>query len=496
MTQGIFALQAFIDRERTQEIAGRNFLESLQHFSYEHDIILKTVLVVAAVLGVVAIRYASGFSNLAVRVISWICGGAVTLIAVVSFFVLQVLAPGPFSLSDHQFTPSIYNGAKLYYQGHIPILEVQYGKRGHYGAGYDQGYLLGSSIDTIIGRLRTLEWLLGAPEASQLPGLLAEISKKLPERYRDELRGVADGFNAWADTQWMKPKKISYDEILLFHLMPDRIIHNADQLNQQYAGIQGQSALALQEKHPAQNGCTAVMARDAVDGVMMMHTLDWPSAGVLGNYTLIRNCKYSDDTQDSVEIGMPGLIGTLTGMNASGFTAAMNICASLPESVDGMPAVFANRALLEKVTTVKQAKRELAVTPTLGPYHLSVADKKKASSLHFYQGDHRKTVVRNLEEDTPLIVTNASYQDEYQYDHMFYSRERDAIVKRLFREHRALGAQKLLETSATLPYVNNQLTLQVAHMTPKTRRIALAWQNAFSGAVEPIELDTTGFFVR
>lgn len=113
--------------------------------------------------------------------------------------------------------------------------------------------------------------------------------------------------------------------------------------------------------------------------------MDWPSLNIFGSHTFIINRKYAATKLSTVEAGLLGFVGTLTGMNKRGPCLAMNVCSGNTKKIEGMPAAFYNRYCLEHCATVQDVAAKVAEKPPLGNYHLSAADKNHATSFHFNQ---------------------------------------------------------------------------------------------------------------
>jgi len=224
--------------------------------------------------------------------------------------------------------------------------------------------------------------------------------------------------------------------------------------------------------------------------------MDWPSFGVVGSHTLIINRKYTNGKHSTAEVGIPGFVGTLTGMNKHGLSVAMNVCARGYHHEGGIPATIYNRMVLERSKTVRDASYVISRNNPLGSYHLNVADKHTAQSTHFYQGVFGRHVTRYLSSGKPLITTNCSYGTSgSRYDHMHHSAERREVLDRYFSGAKASihqgGKQlhDLVSHSLSLTPVNNVITTHRVVMVPEKRQMRVAFDNTFAGSQPLQDLD-------
>ncbi|NGX26260.1 MAG: hypothetical protein K940chlam6_00175, partial [Chlamydiae bacterium] len=305
-----------------------------------------------------------------------------------------------------------------------------------------------------------------------------------------EMQGMVDGINNWINEQWWwgRYPKVSFDEILLAHLMPDSL----------YFNLRGEESAT--QRIP-QVACTVAIGKNQNSGLVFGRNMDWPSFGLAGMYSLVINRKYKNDKHSTVEIGIPGFAGTLTGMNKHGFSVAMNVCAKGHYHRGGIPAAFYNRMALENCRTVREGRSFISKHNPLGSYHLNIADPNDAQSTHFYQGKLGNNTTRNLERGKPLITTNCSYGNFGQRDlHMHSSQERQEILDRFFdgaKEQIRPGEkdlEALIAHGLTLPYVNNVITTYTVEMLPGEKRMRAAFDNSYSASQPMQEIDTTELF--
>jgi len=404
--------------------------------------------------------------------------------------------PSHHEMRHHAFQPASYGAGRLYYQGDIPILELDYADPRK--AGEAHGYLLGRHLHRIIKAFDQVKEhipLFSGKDQDKVHKVFAELSSTIPKEYLEEMEGMVQGYNKWArEGKWSKAKAIALEELLLIHLMPDSLHFNPSQIETKVS--EGSQCISSQENScvPAL-GCTVVVDKDPQEGLVFGRNMDWPSFGIFGLLSLIINRKQGNGKFNTVEVSLPGFAGTLTGMNSNGISLAMNVAVGHTSKIRGMPAAFFNRLCLETSPDLKAVQTKIEQLSPLGPYHLTAADASAAKSFHFYQAPGPSHFVREWKEGNPLITTNCNYVSATERDwHMHHSEERHLLLDKLFREAVAadsLEPGKLVRGSLTLPYVNNHETTHKVVMCPQTKKIQVAFDNAFAGKVPLYELDTS-----
>jgi hypothetical protein len=141
-----------------------------------------------------------------------------------------------------------------------------------------------------------------------------------------------------------------------------------------------------------------------------------------------------------------------------------------------MPAVFYNRACLEKCRNVSEVEGFVQRQSPLGPYHLTVADQNRGQSFHFYQSSTNSHATRRWRKNHPLTTFNFQY-DPKPSRPAFYCEERQEMVDRFFSQRK----NRPLEQALSLPFVNNWYTTHRVVMETKSRTFRVAFNNAFAG---------------
>lgn len=497
------AVQRSIDKQFTKmEKIQRN----LEKWIHKHPTTMKVLMIGSAILGAAAIATLPlslpviGSGAIALAVV----GGIVAAISILAYNILDVLVAPSHPMEHHAFKPASCEGGRLYYQGHVPVLELESNDPSR--AGFAHGFLMGPYIAKIVGRMDFLKKLSPAmPQADQLPLVLTEIRNQLPADYVTEMEGIVAGFNKWAEQgKWFSARKITFEELLQLHMMPD-MMHFSLQRTEEHLRNKVHP-LPESQKQPQEIAsavaCTVIADRDPKNGITFVRNMDWASFGLFGTYSLVINRKYSNGKPSTAEVGMPGFAGTLTGMNSEGLSIAMNVCSGKTKMVNGMPAAFFNRLCLEKCSNVKDvaALIEMREFLPLGSYHLSTADANEARAFHLHQNRDGSHYERTLGDD-PLIVTNFNYRSDgtreidvcasearHQILDQYYTFAKDDIPAENY------DRQELAAAALALPIVNNNLTTHTVVMQPSSKKMKVAFDNAYSASAELQEVDTAKLF--
>lgn len=420
-------------------------------------------------------------------IVAAVVGGVVATVSLVANQILDFFIYPHHDMNDHVFSEGKYGAATLRYQGDVPVLELEYDNP--YNAGFGHGYLLGKNFDQLLGKMFIVKQVLQMKEASDMPKTMERIKELLSPEYLEEMEGIVDGYNAWVkENTLFGSRNLTIDDLMIFHLMPDSL---------HFSPEEAEKKLTTEKELPV--GCTVVIDKDNEQGITFARNMDWPSFGVFGKYSLMINRKYSTQEKlSTLEVGFPGFVGTLTGMNKKGLSLAMNVCSGETKDIKGVPAAFYNRMCLENCKDVQSVARLIKSRAPLGSYHLSAADQTSAISFHFFQGSKKAHVIREWTKGkAPLITTNCNYiSKDSVCGNMHHSEERKAIIQDLFNQvsqyvnKNEIKRKKLLEATLELPYVNNSLTVHRVLMCPQTKKMKVAFDNSFAGGLPLHEVDT------
>ena len=434
------------------------------------------------------------------RVVGAVTSGvALMLASSVAHLTLDLLIPPHHDMKNHVYQPGECDGGRLYYEGDVPILSLD--SDTPFEAGKAHGYLCGEAIHRIFKRLDLiLHNIKSEPRSEESPNTLAAIRETIPSEYLQEIEGLVEGYNQWAKEQywWKFPKKITADDILYVHLIPD------------CSGLFGGGLRRYRDmelfgiEHPRQNvACSAIIDQDPNKGFVFARNMDWPSYGLLGTYSLIINRKHENHNglHSTVEVGVPGFIGTITGMNDQGLSIAMNtnmMALSVYREVRGMPMMFYNRTCLERCSNLKAVEDFTHHHRPFESYHLTVADRDQAASIHFYQDLRRGKFkqhhsIRRWKKDHPLSTFNGeySYTDKAPPPQINYHKEpRDDILDAFFARRK----NEPLEDALALPEINDNNTIHRVIMEPETSTFRVAFDNALAGKAPLQSISTRKIF--
>lgn len=493
-------IQQFKESDAAQQPT-QTLSQQFNHFMYRHPTTVKVAQASGVVLGLAAIALlplSFPAIGIAAAVTTAVGGGVTAAASGVAHGTLDLVTPPHHDMKTHVFKPATYGVAKLYYQGDIPILELKYDDP--FFAGHSHAYLMAEYFENLLNQMSLVKRVMQLPNAQDVPETLHAIMELLPEEYVIELEGMVAGYNQWLEENRWLPKKITIEDVLVFHLMPDSLHFSPEQVE---AALRGEESSISADENQSLVGCTVVVDKDKDKGLTVGRNMDWPSFGLFGTYSLIINRKHKNDKLSTVELGFPGFVGSLTGMNKMGLSAAMNVCSSETSSVEGLPAAFYNRMCLERYSQVNEIEKMIKHQSPLGAYHLSVADRVAAKSFHFFQGSKGKHIVRTWQAGKPLITTNCQYlsnQNGCERGNLHCSIERKRIIDQFFNGAKKQISQgniqkhKLVESSLSLPYVNNALTVHKMVMYPQSKNIRMVVDNAFAGQAPFHELNTAALF--
>jgi isopenicillin-N N-acyltransferase-like protein len=259
------------------------------------------------------------------------------LYLILFFFLTGAL--NTFSLSG--FSES-FSAQRLKTQGMQRIL---YLKGTPYELGYQQGQFLKEDIASNIRRFID-EKILANPDHPQIKPFLAAfptIVRSIPEDYRAELKGLAEG------------AQVSYEKVLLLNLFPEMFhCHGIT--------VKGQATRQGELYH--------VRALDYSIGQNLQDTAVLLIVEPEGKIPFL-NVSYA------------GFIGCITGMNAQ-HIALGEIGGKGYGEFGGMPMAFLLRHILEKASTLKEVKEILANTPRTCEYYYLFSDGKQQQSFSVY----------------------------------------------------------------------------------------------------------------
>lgn len=467
-----------------------NNTTSITKWMHKHPTAVKVMQIAACILGVAALATIPfSLPILGAAIVGAIAVGAAISLAtsLVSWLFLKYLTCDTHDLSKHVFQEAECPGGRLYYRGNVPILELD--GRDPMLAGQAHGYLLGSHIHELRGNFElTVHSIFRYPRAPEITQVMNQLRDQIPKGYLQEMEGLSRGYNLWAK-QAKIPTSLTLDDVILMHLIADakhfhpKIIEKAIGQIKEESDLKGAVA------------CTSLLHRDPENGVIFGRNVDWCPFGQGGAKSLVVVWK----PQNIAVLGIPGVIGAISGWNQHHLSLGMNVCPGFTSEVRGMPSMLFNRQLLEQSRSVKEAEQWAQKKRPLGPYHLSLADAEGGGScISFYQGDKEKDHIRRLEGDKPMQVVNWRYPD--CRGGAFSSESRTELLNRYFERAAALPAsqrrwRRLMDNAIQLtPLVNSWVTMHSLLFVPKHDEVSLSWDNGYAASTPREKLSMSEVF--
>lgn len=456
------------------------------YWLYDHPTTRKAAEVASYIIGA-GFVVAACFSPALPAVVGLAAVGVLVMgITYAASKILNCMVPKPHDMQTHVFRPEKLekNGkllGELYYDNHLPILKIH--SKDSYDAGYVQGYLLNEALSSLRSNVEFCLFTLAREKRpTKIQNILDAIKDKIPQRFILELQGLADGYNA---RKSYFDKAITLDDLLYLQLMPDKTYFKPGKIKAGNGIMDSQPLIQLQTA-----ACTVIGLKDKDSAPLLARTMDWPSFGKAGTLSLIVSRINSATGVRTAEVTVPGLIGTLTGVNSSGLTTSMNVTKyeNGITTIEGIPAALYNRMVLEECESFDQAETFISTYQPLGPYHLTVSDQVKAGTFSLYQqkdwsgnwSEDRNNghLLRLLDTEKPLVTTNCSYNSN-QTD-MFNGKVRELLIQQYFQENSRIQEPRgVLENSQSIPWVNNHLTTHRVLLGSKT--LEVAFDNAWAG---------------
>ncbi|MEE2886668.1 MAG: C45 family peptidase [Planctomycetota bacterium] len=187
-----------------------------------------------------------------------------------------------------------------------------------YQMGMDHGRLLGSAVRTVIRE--GLAWTHRAGlSRAQLTTISDQSWPHIPQTYKDEMRGLAEGSGAL------------FQDIRMLHAMPSKF-HCSGAAAAGSATVDGKLYHTRSLDYPLEIG---------VDDRMQNHAV-----------LIVRQ---PDDGLANAVVSWAGFLGAVTGMNLAGISIGEMGSASRDEDYAGMPMIFMLREALRRARTLDQA---------------------------------------------------------------------------------------------------------------------------------------------
>lgn len=417
-------------------------------------------------------------------------GLTLTITSIASWIFTNYVTCKSSDITRHSLKEGVYEGSRLYYQGHVPILELS--GTTPFQSGQAHGYLLGPYIYKLKSNFNKIIYgILRQPKPSQLQKMLRKFYKILPEDYQQEMEGLVHGYNTWAKSAGKIKSLMTKDDLMLIHLIPDSKHFHTKKMTDKSL----KKSVKFQEI-PAifACACTSILSRDANGKIIFGRNKDWSSFGNGGAESLVVVWK---NTGVAV-LTVPGMIGAIQGWNRHNLALAMNVCPGQTNTVRGIPAMFLNRLLLDKTKNFAEAEQFAQRHRPLGPYHLTLADKEgQGGCISFYQGaennDHFRANERG--QSDPLLVVNWRYPE--CKGGSFKSKARTKLLNKYFKKAPSgtpSDQYKLVENALKLRHVNSYITMHSLMIVPQDDQISMSWGNGYAPSQQPQRIKMSSVF--
>jgi hypothetical protein len=282
-----------------------------------------------------------------------------------------------------------------------------------------------------------------------------EVEEFIPEKYREELKGLAEGAG------------ISYRDALRVNAMVDRL----------------QSVM-----------CSTIVASGEAtpdDAVYFGRNLDFPGRNVLQRMTIVFVYEPEGETPYLV-VGWPGLIGALSGMNAHGVAGATMMIHRGAELKPGMPYPIMYREALARARKTSDVHDYIAQAKRTCPNNFMVVDASGTAEV--VEFDQETCVARKATRGS-LCSTNHFRSRELEKIGWPLGLRRYEILDAFLEERRGRidfdGVRAVLKETAMPWFMNVQSMI----FLPAKQELHLARGGKLPAAAQPfVHLDRATLF--
>jgi len=368
-------------------------------------------------------------------------GGALLALAALTLFVRATWGDAPVPPPVRVQDADAGVRGRLHLVGSVPVLRVS-------GTPREMGYQHGAALKPQIHFLYTqyyeamVKRLVGETDLEAWAHATEEF---IPEAYREEMRGLAEGCG------------LSYDQVLLVNTMVDRF----------------QTVMCS----------TVVAAGDATkDGeVYFGRNLDFPGRNILQRMTIVLEWEPEGGTP-LVSVTWPGVLGVLSGMNANGVAGATMQIHRGRERRPGLPYMLMYREALATARTKDDVFALISKAKRTCSNNFMVVDATGAAEVIEYDPEE---AVRRPASAGCLCSTNFFASDEMRDLCMPMGKSRyERLSSFLDRErgHIDLDLVKAALADVATPFY---LNIQAMIFLPAKREIYLAEGGDLPAAKHP-----------
>ena len=200
-----------------------------------------------------------------------------------------------------------------------------------YEMGYQHGYLLKKEVKSIV---KTIIEGCAALKPGMLEIIWGSVEEYIPDRYKDELKGLADGAG------------LSFEEVQLANIMPE-LFH--------CSGF-------------------AVFGNATKDGELLHgRILDYETNAGLQKHSVVIMAQ-PEGYNSYINPIVAGIIGSVTGMNDKQVT--IGEMGGTEKCRDGLPMIFLLRMILEEANTLEEAMSIMESSKRTCEYYYVISDGK------------------------------------------------------------------------------------------------------------------------
>ncbi len=484
-----------------------SFSERAKLWIHDHPTAVKVAKVAATVIAVAILAtlpFSAPFVATGVVVSLAVTAMVLAIGSIVAHIFLDSFAPPHHDMKTHMFKPGECENGKLFYDGDVPVLTLE--SDDPFKAGKAYGFLCGEAINILSSKLDFMIHSYGGfSRASDLEETVKKFHQTIPNQYLLEMEGLVEGYNSWSAEQSMftPTRKLTVDDIILINLYPD--LNHFNLSNTEKSLLEDQKTVDRTDDQDVhlEVGCSVLIDQDKSGSMVFSRNLDWASYGKLGAYSIVINRKYNDPKKrNTVEVGIPSIVGTLTGMNDKGLSLAMNVCANYTNEVKGPPACIYNRMCLESCKSVQEVDTFTKKSSPLGAYHLSVADKYGAEVFHFFQRgsrndfdgsyDFKSSAYTRKWHGNPLITLNRTYSSSGWNEEGFNNEGRKKVLDNFFQNRGTYETEDAL----SLAQINRPITLHSVVMKPESKTFKVVFDNAYAASSPMHIVDTRNLLAK
>lgn len=353
--------------------------------------------------------------------------------------------------------------AEMKYHQHLPILSFHPSVTDPKHRGYIEGLLMGDYLESscrmgLQPMLTYLEWEKGQPGKIHLQNCLQNLT--FSKAAEQEIEGLCGGFKE-------RNRKLN----LINDLDVETLLKAAHIVGDAFKAVGTNLA------------CSTMVCKDNQGNITVGRNLDWPSMGHFGKHLFIR--EYSVSPANSTErikiktLTFPGYAGALTAWNDNGLLVIINELGRVSRG-QGMPYSIIAKRLVEECSSVEEAKTLIRKiqkeTPCASSVSLILADMKHAAAVHFYPEDAIDYVVRDIQTEGALFVTNhyeneAGQVVEKSICELKTVRRSDSM-KQACEKHMQTDASQMVEEALKAAGVSNTILAFIANQSEQTKKIA------------------------